>query len=101
MFTFNFHKFAFIKCVCSTFKNIVRQFIPFDNLTCTNHNLLNMFVNNVCNIFNLFVYKSCNSILSKGKKLNTTNLIKLAANTYDIQCSKEKRILQKNNINYV
>lgn len=45
-------------------------------------------------IFVIYLYTNhINSILSKGEKLNTTDLIKLVANIYYIQYSKEKIIL--------
>jgi len=103
LFNLNFHHFAYIKRGCSTFKNIIylSQIIPLNVLTCVNHDLSNMFVNTVCNTLIYSYTDHVNCILSRDEKLNTTDSIKLAANSYYNQYSMKNRILQKNNVNYV
>lgn len=101
IFNLNFHRFAFKKGGCNSFKDIIKKIVPLGSLICTKHDLSHIFVNSVCNILIYSYTNHINRILNKGELLVTEDNIKLSANIYFKKHSKKIIALQRQNVNYV
>lgn len=101
LFNSNFHKFVFKNNGFNEFLSLISKCAPIDNFKCSNHDLSNMFLKTACKLLTYSYINNINRILNKGEKSNTLDPIKQSAILYNNKYSKKKKVLLRQNVNYL
>lgn len=101
MFNFNFHKFVFKSNLKKSFYESLVLNLPVNYLTCPYHDLTDIFIKTTTDLLIYSYINHINRIITKGEKCNTIDPIIKNALVYHEKYAKKKKMLLRQNVNYV